>query len=456
MKLPPWLKKLTRTEERQRAAKALTPKRDGWYKWVAGKVRYICKPCGALEAVAVCDERVKAIEADIASKVIPVVSAGLTLEGLAELYIAWLKQRLETGIPRKLSRRTYDDIIETLDRFVEIVGPAKFAEMIGADDFSRFARSRFAGRAASTIRREMIYIEAFANWAAPGSRKAGHLSKPWKYGPDFVKPSEDQLSLSAADSDKSYTPAQLRHAFLTVKNSPMLRAAGWIALCGAMQPKDLALLPEANVDLKAGLVSFPRGKTGVGRMAWLTPAAVLAVKTFLKTRSLKCQPEAKGLLFRTKAGLPCYREKGGDEPSGRHDYFGKKWSRLTGLPLSGLRSTFATVADDYADQRAVDVVLGHKAGHAARKIRSKHYAKRFKPERVKQLVSCVVSLAFGRALRTQEQAALPASPSPAAATSSAAPAGVPATAANPIPAPETSPAPNLAIAHPSQSVRRTG
>lgn len=402
MKRPEWLPPLSARDERLRAAHGLTPKRDGWYKAVDGRTRYICKPCPVPEAAALLPARLDGIRRDDAARTVPVHKAALTLEGLADLYVTWLRQRLETGLPKKLSRRTYDDNLETIARFVAAVGPARLAESVGPDDFSRFARARFTGRAASTVRREVIYIEAFANWAAPGSRKAGHLTRPWQYGPDFRKPSEDEISTSAADSDKAYTPKQLRAAFRAVKGNDFLRAAGWVGLCAAMQPKDVALLPEDAVDLGTGLVTFARGKTGVGRMAWLPPAAVVAVRRYLAGRCETCDPDARGLLFRTETGRPYYRSAKGSAAGTRFDYVGMKWSTLTGLPFSGLRSTAATIADDFEDQRAVDVLLGHKSGSTTRKIRSKHYAKKFSPERARRLVEHVVAQSFGRSLRRQE------------------------------------------------------
>jgi integrase len=188
----------------------------------------------------------------------------------------------------------------------------------------------------------------------------------------------------------------MRGAFLAVKRSPFLRAVGYVAFFGAMQPKDIGLLPEALLDLDAGLVRFPRGKTGVGRICHLPPFAVLAVRKWLAVRPSKCLAEAEGLLFRTNEGRPCYREPTGEDAGCRTDAISRHWSAVTGLPVSGLRSTYATIADAFPDQRAVDTVMGHKSGHESRKVRSKHYAKRVDPERVKSLARYVWPLAMGR------------------------------------------------------------
>jgi hypothetical protein len=397
MAIPAWLPKLSARDEKVRAANGLTHKKDGWYKSVAGKPRYICKPCSVSEVTAILPARIDAIRAKLGGGfgTISVARGTMSLEQVVDAYQAWLYQRLTTGHPKKLARRTYDDAMTTIFSFAEIAGPQKPADAVGPIDFSAYARTELAGKAASTIRRRMIYIEAFANWAAPGSRKAGLLMRPWRYGADFRKPSDHEISRSAADSDKTYSPEQIRRAFLRVSRNRMLRAVGWLALCGAFAPKDLGTLPEKIVDLDCGYIRFPRGKTGVGRLCWLPPCARMAVKRYLDNRGVECCATAEGLLFRSSTGLPYFREPTGEDTGSRYDSIGNQWSKIVGLPLSGLRSTFATLADDWPDQRAVDVVLGHLSGHSM-SVRRSHYAKKLNPERVRRLVCAVLPLAFGR------------------------------------------------------------
>jgi integrase len=398
MKLTAWMPKLTVHEQKLRAAHGLIPKRDGWYKSIEGKTRYVCKPCPLSEVIEILDVRLAAIRAKLRGGSAPVqrVTPGLlTLEALAEMYLAWLRQRVETGVPRKFGRRTYVEVARVLSQFVGSVGNTRAADSIGPSDFSAYAKQHLAGKALSTQRRNIIYIEAFANWASPGSRKAGLLTKPWQFGPDLRRPTDTEIAVAAADKDKAYSPAQLRKAFLAVRKTPALRAAGWLGLCGAFGPKDIGTMPEALVNLDTGYIRFPRGKTGFSRLAWLPPAARIALRRYMAQRPGVIDPSAKGLLFRTKTGMPYYRDPGPEDPTGyKYDTIGYQWGRKTGLPFSGLRATFATWADDAPDQRAVDLVLGH-SGHHASSIRSRHYAKAFNPERVRELVQRVVKLAMG-------------------------------------------------------------
>ena len=424
IKTPEWLGRLAPREEKQRAAAGLTPKKDGWYKSVNGRTRYLFKPMPLRDALDLAGDRVAQIrradagdggELTTAAALPP---AALTVEKLMERYVKWLLDRLRTGMPKKLTRRTYDDIVGTLARFIEAVGPQRPAHLVGPDDFSRFARARFTGRATSTRRREIIYIESFFNWAGPGRKSTRLLPAAVDYGPDWIKPADHEIAASAADSDKAYTPEQLRAAFAAVRDKPVLHAAGHLALNGAFGPMDLGTLPEALVDLDRGLILFARGKTSLGRACGLVPETVAAVRAYLKVRSPRCDPTAEGLLFRTPGGLPYVRYKskggegavddnGGPVPGREYNGLGHRWRMETGLPLSGLRSTFATLADDYADQRAVDLVMGHRSKQT---IRSRHYAKKFKPDRVRALCEHVWRLAFGRTDPTPRTGRPPADP----------------------------------------------
>lgn len=417
MKLPDWLPKLTRHDELLRAANGLCPKRDGWYKSVDGKTRYICKPCPVKTAAGLLGKRLVEIrdkEAGV-DRVRRVRPGRLTLDGLAEAYGAWLWQRLTTGIPRKLSRRTYDDAIAVIDRFVDVAGPDRPASEIGPDDFTRYAQNRFVKRAASSVRREIIYIEAWARWASPGIRRAGLLDHPWNFGPDFEKPSDSAIAHGAAETDKSYSPDQLRSAFRAVRRSAIYRAAGLLGLNCGFLARDVATLPISAVDLQSGVIRFARGKTGVARLCVLWPWTVRAMRKYLGVRPNTTNPEASGLFFATANGLPYSRSSAdGMDPGRQYDGIGNRWHKLTGLPFSGLRSTFATAADDWSDQRAVDLVLGHRSHES---IRSRHYAKRFEITRIENLAWHVWPRVLGRKSPMSERilrarANSPASPAP--------------------------------------------
>jgi integrase len=393
---PAWLGRLTAKEEHQRKAAGITPYSDGWYKSIGGATRYLFKPMPLADALALLPGRLAELRGT-APQTIRVAASSLTLEALVEMYLAWLLVRVQTGMPKKLVRRTYDDNVKVLNSFVDVTGPTRLAATLGPSDFSGYVAARLAGRAKSTVRREMIYVDAFLKWAGPG-RKGMNLIPVPDVGPDWQKPSEDEITTAAADSDKAYTVAQVQMAFAAVNRLPMLWAAAHLGLNCAFIPRDVALLPESAVNLETATITFPRGKTGVGRLCWLVPNTVQALKEYLAVRPAKCNPSAQGLFFRSKFGLPYARhipnaEKPGDSGIDYNSLTGQ-WGKHVGLPFSGLRSTFATWADGMADQRAVDLIMGHRNKGT---VRTKHYAKRFDPARARAVAEAVWLAAFGGA-----------------------------------------------------------
>lgn len=408
-----WPPQLSRRDEKLRAALGLTAKVDGWYKSIDGKTRYLFKPMPVREAAKALDQRIAEIRLKAAgvpaAKVVRATE--LTVEAVAEAYTAWMFQRLTTGVPRRLSRRTYDDVVRVLDVFLEIVGPDVLANDVGPDQFSAFARKRFAGRAASSIRREIIYLEAFARWASPGVRHAGLLAKPWQFGPDLAKPPLDRV---AVDIDKSYSVADLKRAFRAVRKSPLYRAVGLLGLNCAFSARDCSTLPQSAVDLDAAVIRFARGKTGVSRLCVLWQRTVRALQAYLAVRPDACDASAAGMFFRTRNGLPYARHSSDTQDAGTaYDGIGNRWHKLTGLPFSGLRATFATAADDWPDQRAVDLVMGHRSHES---VRSRHYARRFDISRIKKLVVHVWPRVLGRKLQGSVPSAVAETPAPAADT----------------------------------------
>lgn len=381
--------------DRQRIKYGLTPKSDGWYKSVNGKTRYICRPLPIEEAASLVAGKIATIKSIDAGKF--VAPEGISLQQLVDLFLERMLLRVKTSIPKKMARRTYDDYVDCLTRFCEAVGPTRAAASCGPDEFTVFIQS-LAGLAQSTLRREIQYVDRLFNWAGPG-KKTMNLIPFVNRGPDWIKPSDDMLDQEGTENDKAYTIEQIAKMFEVVKEKPMLNAAAHLGLNCAMIPKDIGTLPDSVLDMTKRLIVFPRGKTGVGRICPMLQPTFDAMETWLKFRKrFKCDASADGLVFRTRQGLPLARtifdEKEADQATD-HNALTRTWSRIVGLPFSGLRSTFATFADEWYDERAIDVVMGHKAGNKVRHVRVRSYAKRFNPERAWRLVEFVWPQLFG-------------------------------------------------------------
>lgn len=381
MDYPDWLGTLTKKEEHLRAAAGIWPGRDGWYKKIDGRKRYLFKPMSLSDAVRLLDVRIREIRGEIVEKNELITTSATTIKDLAEMFLSHMWQRHQTGMPRRLARRTYDDYANVLARFLSVVGPARLAAHVDSSWFTLFARS-IARRAATSRRRDVIYIEAFFNWAGPGRRSQNFYSTPVQFGPDFKKPDESKLRLELAEQSTHYTPEVYRAAIRAVSPSPLLYAVGLLTFNAAFLPIDVATVPISAIDLDSGLHSFPRGKTSIPRKAVLMPETIAAIRRYLEIR-----PKAQSVdepLFVSDNGRPFLQRKqiGPEKRAGQNNPISTYWSKVTGLQLKGLRTTVATELDGATDQNALDVIMGH----SARSVRAKHYVKQFASDRLRTLI----------------------------------------------------------------------
>lgn len=405
MDYPAWLGSLSKKDEALRVAHGLYPARDGWYKTIDLKKRYIASAKKTLaEAIQILPSRVADVRGTVVEKATVLATGSTTIEQLGEMFVAHLWQRVTTGQPRPMRRRVYDDYVTLLDRFIETVGPRQPAVAINPTWFSKFARS-FNGKAPTSIRREIIYLTTFFNWAGPGRHSQNFYKEPVQFGPDFKKPDEAKLRASLANSSTLMTAGEFAAALDAASPSPLLYAVGLVGLNCAFLPEDLVTVPMTAFDMAAGIVEFPRGKTHIPRRAVLMPETIDAIEHYLRYRPESAA--ADGPMFVRDDGLPFNqrRERGQDEKAGRHNALSRYWRSVTGHPLKGLRTTFATEADGSVDQRAVDLVMGH----AAKSVRARHYVKQFDPERLRSVIDAVWQRVAPRTPR-QSVATIGASP----------------------------------------------
>jgi integrase len=155
---------------------------------------------------------------------------------------------------------------------------------------------------------------------------------------------------------------------------------------------DCALLPRSVVDLDAGLIDFPRPKTGIPRRCPLWPETVQALKDALATCPRPKQAEHAELVFVTRCGDSWHKDTP-DGPISRE--MGKLLRRLgingrKGLGFYTMRHTFRTVADESKDQPAVDFIMGHEVPHM-----SSIYRETISDERLRAVAEHVRRWLFG-------------------------------------------------------------
>lgn len=381
---PLWLGKLNQRQEALRRAHGLFPGKDGWYKTVALKKRYIAKPMSLDDVLLVLDAKLAEIKGEIAERPTNLSQTSTSIQQLVEIFLAHLWDRHVTGAPRKLSRRTYDDYIDTLSRLVDCVGPAVIASGANPAWFSKFART-IRKKAVSSRRRDIIYIQAFFNWAGPGRHAQNFYRNPVNFGPDLVKPDESQMRSAMAESSTLYSAKDFFKSLMRVRECPLLFAMGLLGLNGAYLPSDLTAIPLKAIDLESGIAEFLRPKTGIQRKTFLMPETVKALRDYLKVRPAPVDGSESLFLREDGRSFNQRRDVGPGFQSYHGNSIGAYWRLVTGYPIKGLRTTFATLGDGFEDQAAVDLVMGH----ASKSIRQKHYVKHFEPERLRLLVEHV-------------------------------------------------------------------
>ena len=145
---------------------------------------------------------------------------------------------------------------------------------------------------------------------------------------------------------------------------------------------DCAALPTTAVDLEAGVIDFPRPKTGITRRCPMWPETVGALRDALEKRPDPKADADAALVFITKYG----DSWGARPPTITHE----TRKLLDKAGISGhrnfytLRHTFRTVADAAKDQPAADHIMGHESPHM-----SSHYREGIDDERLRAVAGHV-------------------------------------------------------------------
>jgi integrase len=185
---------------------------------------------------------------------------------------------------------------------------------------------------------------------------------------------------------------------------PQLKAMILLGVNCGMGNTDVAALTRNAVDLKKGLLEFPRPKTGVPRRAVLWKETVAALAEATAARPKPKRPADADLYFVTKFGCPWVRvevpkhsAKTGKQAVVKDAVvleFGKLMratqTHLVGRGFYALRHTFRTVADEVGDRRAVDLIMGHENGQDI----STQYVERIGDDRLRRVVEHVRAWVF--------------------------------------------------------------
>lgn len=301
--------------------------------------------------------------------VVRTADSGVTLKEIVNHFLTAKHRRLESG---EMGLRSFSEYHGTCARLVKALSPQRAVWDLSPADFGVHRAGLARTRGPVALGNEIGRVRSVFKYALD----AGLIDRPVRFGPEFVKPGKRAVRLARrARGPRMFEPAEIK-ALLSAAGVQM-RAMILLGLNCGFGNTDIAGLTLTNVDMKRGIVEFPRPKTGIARRAVLWPetvAALTAVRKALASRP-KGAP-ASNLVFTTKQGNPWVRvDRPGQRSQGKNqavvkDSVGMEFGKVAvaaGLGRDGrgfyaLRHTFRTVADEVGDRRAVDLVMGHEDG----------------------------------------------------------------------------------------------
>ena len=279
----------------------------------------------------------------------------------------------------ELTRRTWENYREVCGLVLGEFGKTRLVADLDPEDFAAL-RAALVGRGwgAVTLGNAVQRIRVVFKFASDN----GAVDRPVRYGQNFKTPSRKTVRVDRArKGPKLFSAAEVRTlvdgALVAGQGGPQLVRPGAVmraALLGinaGFGNADCGRLARSNLDLAAGIVDYPRPKTGIKRRCALWPETVAALRTALAARPEPKDPADSDLVFVTKYGLPWAKDTADQTLS-------KEFAKLLkalglnargGLGFYTLRHTFRTVADEARDQPAADYVMGHETPHMSSKYR---------------------------------------------------------------------------------------
>jgi integrase len=326
-----------------------------WAKKIRGKLHYFgpwADPDGALKNYL---EQKDALHAGRAPRP---EAGGLTVKQLVNAFLNRKKALVDAG---ELAGRTWQDYKAACDLLVEHLGRGRLVEDLGPDDFAALrAKLVDKGWGPHTVGNNVRRMRVVFKFAADD----GLIDKPVRYGQQFRAPSKKTMRLHrAAQGPKLFTADEVRR--MVAAAGPQLKAMILLGINCGFGNADVGNLPRSVVDLDAGVIDYPRPKTGISRRAVLWPETVEALREALARRPEPTKDEDAGLVFLTRFGVRWAKDTADQTLAKEFAKFLKKLAinGRKGLGFYTLRHTFRTVADESKDQVAVDYVMGHEIPH---------------------------------------------------------------------------------------------
>jgi integrase len=308
---------------------------------------------------------------------------GVTIKELCNQFLNAKRALVDSG---ELTNRSWQDYKAAGDLIVSHFGKGRLVADLDPDDFATL-RTRLAKKwgpvTLGNVIQRMRVVFKFA-W------DNGLIDRPVRYGQGFKRPSRKVVRIDRAKKGpKLFSADEIKR--LLAAAGPAMRAMILLGINAGFGNSDCGHLPLSAVDLDAGMIDFPRPKTGIPRRCPLWTETVEALREASAGRPEPKEELHAGLVFITKYGLPWAKDTA-DQTLAKE--FGKLLRALhvtgrKGLGFYTLRHTFRTVADESKDQPGVDFIMGHEVPHM-----SSVYRETISDERLKAVADHVRAWLF--------------------------------------------------------------
>lgn len=353
-----------------------------WAKKIRGKTKYFGKvaddPKGEAALVLWNEQK----DALLAGQTPRIKTDGFTVEDLCDHF---LNAKLPFVASGELTKRMYDEYFASCERIVKAFGAARLVEDLRPADFDKLRASASDKWGLHRVAGEVQRVRTIFKWGSDND----HFDRPIKFGSSFKKPKRDVFRKAKEAKGESLIPAAEIGALIHAAG-PQLRAMILLGINCGFGNADCGQLPFKALDLKAGWVSFARGKTGIKRTCPLWPETVDALKTAIAERTIPKDDAHAETVFTTKYGGSWFKDTA-DNPISFE--FRKLLVKLKlhspGKGFYWLRHTFRTVADESRDQPACNAIMGHVDATMAGV-----YRERISDDRLKAVASYVRGYLF--------------------------------------------------------------
>ena len=282
---------------------------------------------------------------------------GNTVKEVVNAFLSAKQALVDSG---ELTALTWRDYKSATDEIIAVFGKNRLAADLRPDDFGplrmRMAKKWGPQRLSKTIQ----FVRCVFKYAYDVEL----IDRPIRFGPEFKRPSKGVMRRQkAAAGPQLFTATEIRRMIDAA--GEQLRAMILLGINCGFGNSDCGHLPLSAVDLKTGIIDFPRPKTGIPRRCLLWPETSAALHQALANRPAAKNEEHAGLVFLTRCG-DSWHTGTPDGPLSRET--GKLLRKLgingrKRLGFYTLRHTFRTVADESKDQPAVDYIMGHEVPH---------------------------------------------------------------------------------------------